>query len=112
MMPLPATLLHRSPAGAAFALRLAPELEAFQGHFPGDPILPGVVLVDWAIRLGEAQFGPLGAFRGLSQVKFLAPVRPGEALELNLELAPGRLRFRYQSGAEAKASGTILRVAP
>ena len=108
MMAIPATLLRRSEAGAVFALNLAPELEAFQGHFPGDPILPGVVMVDWAIRLAEEHCGPLGPFRGLAQIKFLAPVRPGDAVELSVEPAPGRLAFTYQCGSERKASGTVL----
>jgi len=108
MMPLPATLLDRSAAAAAYAFALAPDLAAFQGHFPGDPVLPGVVLVDWAARLGREAFGPLGAFRGLDQVKFLAPVRPGEPLELALALEPGILRFRYQAGGILRASGAIL----
>ena len=107
MMPLPATLLDRSAAAATYALTLAPELPAFQGHFPGDPVLPGVVLVDWAARLGQEAFGPLGAFLGLDQVTFLAPVRPGDPLELALALEAGILRFRYQTGGIARASGAI-----
>jgi 3-hydroxymyristoyl/3-hydroxydecanoyl-(acyl carrier protein) dehydratase len=108
MMPLPATLLRRSPREAAYALALAPDLPAFQGHFPGSPILPGVVQVDWAMRLGEAAFGPLEPFRGLERVKFLVPIRPLEPLEVVLELRPGRLAFRYQCGAERRASGILL----
>jgi len=108
MMPMPATLLRRGPLEAAYALALAPDLEAFRGHFPGDPLLPGVVQVDWAVRLGEAAFGPLGAFRGLGPLKFLAPIRPLEALELTLAAEPGRLRFQYRCGPDLRSSGTIL----
>jgi 3-hydroxymyristoyl/3-hydroxydecanoyl-(acyl carrier protein) dehydratase len=93
---------------AVYALALAPGLPAFQGHFPGSPILPGVVQVDWAMRLGEAAFGPLEPFRGLDHLKFLAPIRPLQSLELTLELRPGRLAFRYQCGPERMASGTLL----
>ena len=107
MMPLSATLLRRSPGEAVFALALEPGLLAFQGHFPGDPILPGVVQVDWAIRLGQEVFGPLGPFLGLDQLKFLAAVRPGQALELSLTRGEGQVRFTYQAGTERKASGTI-----
>ena len=108
MMPLPATCLDRSATGARYAFVLAPELPAFHGHFPGDPVLPGVVLVDWAARLGQEAFGPLGGFLGLDQVKFLAPVRPGEPLELALALEGRTLRFRYLASGAAKASGAIL----
>ena len=112
MMSMPAHLLRRAPREAEYALALEPGLPAFQGHFPGDPVLPGVVQVDWAVRLGEVAFGPLGAFRGLDQVKFLAPVRPLEPLELTLAAEPGRLRFQYRCGAELRSSGSILLDAP
>ena len=107
MMPVPAVLLSRSATDAAFTLTLAPACEAFQGHFPGDPILPGVVQVDWAIGLGLEAFGDLGPFRGLDQVKFLAPIRPLEPVTLSLSLEPGKLRFLYTSGEVRKASGTV-----
>jgi 3-hydroxymyristoyl/3-hydroxydecanoyl-(acyl carrier protein) dehydratase len=114
MMPLPP---HRRQPGlpegqAGFTLGLAPESPVFLGHFPGDPVLPGVIQVDWAIRFGEACFGPLGAFMGLEQLKFLEPVRPGPGLALALALdrsGPGpRLRFSYQVDSGRKSSGTIL----
>jgi 3-hydroxymyristoyl/3-hydroxydecanoyl-(acyl carrier protein) dehydratase len=108
MIDLPASLVRRTATEAVFALALAPELVAFQGHFPGDPVLPGVVQIDWALRLGEAAFGPLGGFLGLDQVKFLAAIRPGEALEMHLKLDRGRLGFRCQVGPERRASGTVL----
>jgi 3-hydroxymyristoyl/3-hydroxydecanoyl-(acyl carrier protein) dehydratase len=103
MMPLPA--LRPRPGG--FALVVEPGHPAFRGHFPGDPVLPGVVQVDWAIRLGETLFGPQGTFLGLERVKFLEPVRPGEALELALVAPrPGRLDFRYSAGGVLKSSGS------
>lgn len=103
MMPLPAL----QGGGPVFKLLLEPDHPAFQGHFPGDPVLPGVVQVDWAIRLGAEAFGPLGTFLGLDRIKFLEPVRPGETLELSLS-APraGRLDFRYASGGALKSSGS------
>jgi 3-hydroxymyristoyl/3-hydroxydecanoyl-(acyl carrier protein) dehydratase len=107
MMTVPAVLLSRSASEAAFTLTLAPACAAFQGHFPGDPVLPGIVQVDWAIGLGLEVFGDLGAFRGLDQVKFLAPIRPLEPVTLSLALEPGKLRFLYTSGEARKASGTV-----
>ena len=113
MMPLP-PVIRRYPAedGPAFTLAIGPELPAFQGHFPGDPVVPGVVLVDWAIRLGQEAFGPLGPFAGLDQVKFLEPLRPGCEVELIVALdrsgGGSRLRFQYRGEAGRKASGTVL----
>lgn len=98
-----------SPGGAAFDLTLDPGLLAFQGHFPGDPILPGVVQVDWAVHFATLAFGPLGAFQGVEHLKFMDPIRPGEAVRLTLDDDPARgaLRFQFTSPKGRKASGTL-----
>ena len=107
MMPLPPC--RRNPDGSGFTLALGPDLAAWRGHFPGDPVLPGVVQVDWAIRLGEALFGPLGRFSGLDQLKFLAPIRPGCEVEVRLALDPARasLGFQYLGEAGRLSSGLV-----
>ena len=64
------------------------DLQAFQGHFPGHPVLPGVVQVDWAIRFGTRAFGDLGGFRGIDQLKFQALIRPGDVVELASPSSP------------------------
>jgi hypothetical protein len=105
----------------ALTLALDPDLLGFQGHFPGDPILPGVVQVDWAIRFGTQAFGPLGRFCGLEKVKFLGLLRPGERVELQLSWAPGRgadpagpdtpgagrLRFKYLAKGGVRSTGEV-----
>lgn len=81
------------------------------GHFPGLPLVPGVVLLEQAVAAIEAMHGPLPALR-LPQVKFLQPLRPGESAEVEIEqLAPGRWRFRLHRGAELLASGEIASAA-
>jgi len=106
MMPLPELL---GPAGGPEAsFVLAPSHPAFQGHFPGDPVLPGVVQVDWAIRFGARAFGVQGTFLGLDRVKFLQAIRPGETVLLALAApAPGRLDFQYTAGGDLKSSGSV-----
>jgi len=109
MNPLPEVLDRAVGAEARFLLHLDPELAAFRGHFPGDPLVPGVVQLDWAIRLGVEAFGPLGTFRGLGRVKFLAPLRPGANPELHLSRgANGALAFRYTVDAVVISSGSVL----
>jgi hypothetical protein len=106
--PLPA-VLRRGPAGT-LVLAVDPGLAAFRGHFPGEPILPGVVQVDWAIRFGTELFGDLGIFIGLEHLKFQQVIRPGETIELRLDHAPdpGRLTFRFLGGGLPRASGSVL----
>ena len=99
----------RVEAGLVLDLDLAPAAGWFAGHFPGCPILPGVVQVDWALELAGRELG-LGrlAAAGL-QVKFKAPIRPGDRLTLRLDHRPeqGRLGFEYRRDGEICASGRI-----
>jgi 3-hydroxymyristoyl/3-hydroxydecanoyl-(acyl carrier protein) dehydratase len=111
MMPLPPVLRRISTEREErFQLRLEPTHLVFQGHFPEQPILPGLAQVDWAIRFGEQAFGPLGTFRGLSALKFKGIIRPLDELELSLTFDADKriLRFQYASASERKSSGLVL----
>ena len=112
MIPFPAAL-QPAPAGdgaAAYALAVEPGHPAFRGHFPGRPILPGVVQVDWALRLGAERFGPLGAFRALEHLKFQAVIQPGEPLRLTLAWDPARreLAFEFLGAEGPKSKGCAV----
>lgn len=76
------------------------------GHFPGQPIVPGVVLLDRVIEAIEAAHGPLPALR-LPQVKFLQPLLPGQPARVELEGAAPRWRFRVLRGQTLLASGEV-----
>lgn len=81
---------------------------ALPGHFPGHPIVPGVVLLDHAIdAIGAALNRPMQAWR-LSAAKFLSPARPGVALDLDFDAAAGgAIRFTVRAGKRDVASGTL-----
>ena len=80
------------------------------GHFPGQPIVPGVVVLDRVLAAIEAQHGALGALR-MPQVKFAQPLLPGEEARIELEalpdIAPPRWRFRVLRGDALLASGEV-----
>ena len=105
MIPFPRSLRPSGPG--AFAFEVEPEHPAFEGHFPGLPILPGVVQVDWALRLGTEAFGPFGAFAALEHLKFQAVITPGEPLTLELawDAAANELAFTYRGAGGKKSSG-------
>ncbi|KAB2840154.1 MAG: AMP-binding protein, partial [Burkholderiales bacterium] len=48
-------------------LRVAPELDFFAGHFPSQPILPGVMQVHWAIHFARLEALTEGEFQALEQ---------------------------------------------
>ena len=83
------------------------------GHFPGHPLVPGVVLLDQVVGLIEARHGPLGPLR-LPQVKFMQPLLPGEVAQIALEslaALPGetsRWRFRVSRAGAPIASGEVV----
>jgi 3-hydroxyacyl-[acyl-carrier-protein] dehydratase len=84
---------------------------AFEGHFPGDPILPGVVLVSEVLEalLADGCAEALGPRPCISAVKFLAPVRPGAELEIRwTPPAGGRLRFEVWRHAPGDAPDGVL----
>jgi 3-hydroxymyristoyl/3-hydroxydecanoyl-(acyl carrier protein) dehydratase len=86
------------------------DLAHFTGHFPGTPILPGVVQVDWAITLGQRLMSLPPRFAGMEVLKFQQLVRPGDRISLTLRFDQGRgkLHFAYRNGDAACSSGRIL----
>jgi len=84
------------------------DLVYLQGHFPGQPVLPGVVQIHWAIEHAAKQFGALGTFKGIEALKFHRIIEPGTDLSLELEFSGGKLRFAYSSGQGVHSQGRIL----
>jgi len=89
-------------------LTIAAEHPALVGHFPGVPIVPGVLLLDEVLRTAETQLGVPPQHWRISAAKFLKPVRPGETLTLEHEALPnGSLRFAVARGGELVAHGVL-----
>jgi 3-hydroxymyristoyl/3-hydroxydecanoyl-(acyl carrier protein) dehydratase len=72
------------PNGVVLQLDVPTDLVWFDGHFPGDPILPGVTQIGWAIAFAREHFGLNADPHKIDRVKFLQPTRPGARLELKL----------------------------
>jgi 3-hydroxymyristoyl/3-hydroxydecanoyl-(acyl carrier protein) dehydratase len=93
------------------AFTVASDHPALPGHFPGRPIVPGVVILDHVLAAIESACGPLGTLR-LPQVKFMQPLLPGQVAHIALEaIADGdtpRWRFRVESAGATLASGEVV----
>jgi 3-hydroxyacyl-[acyl-carrier-protein] dehydratase len=95
---------------SAAMFTIAPGHPALAGHFPGMPVVPGVVLLDEALHiLGAALGADLSACR-IASVKFLSPVLPGQAIEVAQDGGDGAaIRFTLKHGERKVASGVVHR---
>ena len=85
------------------------EHPAFAGHFPGTPILPGVLLLDEMLCAIEARPPAQAPQWRIASAKFLKPVTPGEPLQIEHEvLSSGSLRFHVLSAGTLVATATFL----
>ncbi|WP_146210756.1 AMP-binding protein [Azospirillum sp. TSO35-2] len=104
-----AQALRPVDGGVELDLVIAPDLAALEGHFPDFPIVPGVALLDWAVRNADRHLGlSIGAARNF-QVKFRRVITPGRLVTLLLRHEPARrrLNFEYRDGGGILTSGTI-----
>ena len=84
---------------------------ALEGHFPDEPILPGVVLLDETLHAIERACGAAGPWH-VHSVKFLGTVAARAALVLEYEpTASGSVRFTVRDGERPVATGTLARPA-
>ena len=99
---------------AHLSLQIPQDHPSYAGHFPGRPIVPGVVLLDMVLRAAEQwpdwAAAPDAALE-IPVCKFLRAVLPGAALMLTLSAGPGAgsVNFRLQHDGQLVASGSLRR---
>jgi 3-hydroxymyristoyl/3-hydroxydecanoyl-(acyl carrier protein) dehydratase len=79
---------------------------SLRGHFPGYPVVPGVVVLEQVLAEIERAHGALGTLR-LPQVKFVQPLLPDENADIELTGAAPRWKFRVLRGDTLIASGEV-----
>jgi acyl-coenzyme A synthetase/AMP-(fatty) acid ligase len=108
---LPRDVLAQLVAGRrkpSLSFTIAPDHPALAGHFPGQPIVPGVVLLDHALHaISAALERPFDASR-LESAKFPSPAAPGVPLDVAFSItASGAIRFTVSAGERTVASGVL-----
>nr|WP_298413048.1 AMP-binding protein [uncultured Halomonas sp.] len=99
------------------SLEVPERLLYLQGHFDEQPVVPGVVLVQWSVELAREHLPLSGTFQRLERVKFPQLLLPGERVTLVLALSPldrsmnergVRLSFTLQGRQGVHATGKIV----
>lgn len=84
-------------------VRIDADHPSLPGHFPGNPVVPGVVLLD---RIAAAlERAGAGRFARIGMVKFLAPLRPLQEAQLHARCEGARVRFRIEREGALVLSG-------
>lgn len=78
------------------------------GHFPGQPVVPGVLLLDQIIAAAETWLGTAVTLQSLPQVKFIAPLLPGQQAQLELKRIGTEFRFILRRDDTIVAQGTFV----
>lgn len=98
---------------AVLSLGVASDLRWFDGHFPQQKVLPGVVQIDWAGKLAKALFVDGETFTQLTNIKFKTMVLPDTAMQLKLthKAAKGIVAFHFFNDTDSFSQGSFKFIA-
>lgn len=94
-------------------LTFPPDFLGFQGHFPGNPILPGVVLVEAVLGVVEGAYGKPLRLQRIASAKFREPVRPGQTIAIDCSSSGDERSLRIDarvSAAGGRVADLVLHV--
>ncbi|HEY0666090.1 MAG TPA: hypothetical protein VGD24_08495 [Gallionella sp.] len=94
-------------------LKFASDHPCGAGHFPGNPIIPGALLLDGALAAIAEQQDAGGGVWQVKSAKFPQPVRPGDTVRIEYTQTPaGEIRFECSVTGVKVLSGTAIRRPP
>jgi 3-hydroxyacyl-[acyl-carrier-protein] dehydratase len=99
-----------TPPGGPLALTISAEHPCLPGHFPGNPVVPAVIILDAVIAALRAAY-PAQSFRGVRKIKFLRPLAAEQTFLLEYaQPKQDSLRFKchLQDSGELLVEGNLL----
>ena len=82
------------------------DLPCFAGHFPAMPLVPGALLLDWAITEMTVRWGATAPIN-VKLCKFLQLVLPGDALHLRVDVVDQRADFVWTKTSQSVCAGAL-----
>lgn len=105
--------IDESGGEVTLRLEVTPELAWFRGHFPGEPVLPGIVQLHWAAEVASALFSLDGPPRHIKRLKFSNIVVPPRTIELVLvRHKDHEVQFTIRSADQQHAQGRLVFAGP
>ena len=97
--------------GGEVTLRLdvTPDLSWFQGHFPGEPVLAGIIQTHWAVQAASVLFDLDGTPQHIKRLKFSNIIVPPRTIELTLARhGENEVQFQIQGEALQHSQGRLI----
>lgn len=106
-------IVERTDKTITTSLKLTGDEDFFKGHFPGNPIMPGVLLQEALFQSGAAlmagmEGAGLGVVTRVQNAKFKSMVRPGDELVMTVELTESLSNAHYMKGTTKVGGKTVL----
>lgn len=74
-------------------LNIPHEHPCYADHFPGNPVVPGALLLQWIFDLADKELTET-SIKGIRTLKFVEAAKPGDACEIHFELLPSKIKMR------------------